>query len=244
MCVINQMGGQRVYNAKTYTVDNNCFFFDKCVFNSIFLKRKGDKKVGEYEEILADLIGISASTIHSWRVGESSPSDIEKIIDVASVFDLNDYKTLLKKKEGVVTMQITDRQKDSIKRIYDAVVVFFDTFDKTDGFNSYWHKICGMYKCDKEVQNALYDIADAEHEKVRLVLKKEYIELFRLDLYEKLEEYVYDYILDTYADEKSSYAYRFEAGVEKIDGTRDTLTTDEEITKAMKVLHELLEPYM
>ncbi len=232
------------YNSKTYIVDNINYCFDKGVFNSVFLKRKGDAKVGKYEEMLSDSIGVSASTIHSWRVGDSSPSDIDKIIDLASLLDLGDYKILLKKKEGVVVMQITDRQKDSIKRIYDAVVVFFDTFDKTDGFNSYWHKICGMYKSAREVQNALYDIADAEHEKVRLVLKKEYIELFRLDLYEKLEEYVYDYILDTYADEKLSYAYRFEAGVEKIDGTRDTLTTDEEIAKAMKELHEILEPYM
>ena len=230
--------------SKTYVVDNTCYCFDKRTFNSYFLKRKGDKKVGEYEERLAKIIGTATSTIHSWRVGEGSPSDIEKIIDLASVFDLNDYKILLIKKEGKHAMQITDRQKDSIKRIYDAVVVFFDTFDNTDGFNSYWHKICGNYKSAKEVEHALYDIADMEHEKVKLVLKKEYIELFRLDLYEKLEEYVYDYMLDTYADEKLSYAYRFEAGVEKIDGTRDTLTTDEEIVKAMKELHSILEPYM
>lgn len=37
---------------------------------------------------------------------------------------------------------------------------------------------------------------------------------------------------------------RFEAPVEKIDGTRDTLTTDEDYTLALKKINDILEAYM
>ena len=77
----------------------------------------------------------------------------------------------------------------------------------------------------------LYDIAETEQHKVEIVLAKEYIELYRLPVYGKLEEY--DDLCEIY-NGKLSYAYRFEAGVENIDGTRSDVTTSEDYMRALK----------
>ena len=230
-------------NTQTYTIDNVDYLFDKNVFKDLFNRMRKNGSVAELEEEIANEIGVGISTVHSWRVGDNSPSDIEKIKDLASSLKLSSYEILLKKKEGNKSMQITERQKDSIKRIYDSIVEYFDFFERTNGFNDIWMDICNEYNNARQIEDALYRIADTAQQKCILVLKKEYIELFRLDLYEELEEFVYDYLLDMY-NGKLSYAYRFEAGVENVDGTRYTLTTDEELTKAYKTINELLEPYM
>lgn len=230
-------------NTQTYTIDNVDYLFDKNVFKDLFNRMRKNGSVAELEEEIANEIGVGISTVHSWRVGDNSPSDIEKVKDLASSLKLSSYEILLKKKEGIKSMQITERQKDSIKRIYDSIIDYFDFFEQTNGFNDIWHDICSEYSNARQVENALYQIAETAQQKCVLVLKKEYIELFRLDLYEKLEEFVYDYLGDMY-NGKLSYAYRFEAGVENVDGTRYTLTTDEELTKAYKTINELLEPYM
>lgn len=230
-------------NTQTYTIENIDYMFDKNVFKDLFNRMRKGRNVAEFEEELANEIGVGISTVHSWRVGDNSPSDIEKVKDLATSLKLSSYEVLLKKKEGIKTMQISERQKDSIKRIYDAIIDFFDYFEQTNGFNDLWFDICDRYNNSRQIEDALYRIADKAQQKCILVVKKEYIELFRLDLYEQLEEFVYDYLLDMY-NAKLSYGYRFEAGVENVDGSRYTLTTEEELTKAYKIVNELLEPYM
>lgn len=39
-------------------------------------------------------------------------------------------------------MQISERQKDFLKRVYDTVIEYLDRLNMTDGFNGYWHKFC------------------------------------------------------------------------------------------------------
>lgn len=50
--------------------------------------------------------------------------------------------------------------------------------------------------------------------------------------------------LDEGCDGKLSYAYRFEAPVEKLDGSKDGVTTSEDYACAMKKVNEILEGYM
>ena len=62
------------------------------------------------------------------------------------------------------------------------------------------------------------------------------------NVYEDLCDFVYDVVFESY-DEKLGYAYRFEAPVEKIDGTQRGVTTEEDYNIVLNKIHEILEPY-
>lgn len=130
-----------------------------------------------------------------------------------------------------------------MKRIYDAVIEYLDLFQRTDGFNDYWHQFSGRGGELEQIENMLYEIAEKEQHKVELILAKEYIEIHKLPVYGLLEEYVCDDLYETY-NGKLSYAYRFEAPVENIDGIRSGVTTSEDYTHALKKINDILENYM
>ena len=60
------------------------------------------------------------------------------------------------------------------------------------------------------------------------------------------EYYLYgdEYGLWQIYDGKLDYACRFEAGVENVDGTRDTVTTDEDYQRYYKKLCEIIKKYL
>lgn len=232
-------------NIKTYSINGVSYQFDSNIFNQYFTLRRKEQGVTseEFERELGKEMHVSESTIHSWRFGKNGPSSLDIVKQIADYFDVAMVIDILKKVEEREIVQTTERQKDSIKRIYDAVIVYLDFFEKTDGFNDLWHKIANMCQSSKEVESSLYDIAENQIRKIELILQQEYIELHRLDVYSELVEYVSDFLFDTF-DGKLSYGYRFEAGVEKVDGTRDTVTTYEDYTRALKRINEIIEPYM
>ena len=130
-----------------------------------------------------------------------------------------------------------------MKRIYDAIIEYLDTFQRTDGFNDYWYNLAEQGTKTEYIEDLLYEIAEKEQHKVELVLSKEYIELHKLPVYGRLEEYVCDDLCEIY-NGKLSYAYRFEAPVENVDGTRGGVTTSEDYTRALKKINDVLENYM
>ncbi len=230
---------------KIYKIDDKCYQFDSNAFNNFFsinCKKNGINKL-ELEADLGEELSVSHSAVHSWRFGENGPSDIETVMNIAKVLEISDHMLLLKERKENNNMQITERQKDSLKRIYDAIIDYLEHFQRSDGFNNYWHELCRQGIEPKYVEHKLYEIAEDSQHIVELVLLKEYIELHNLPIYEQLEEYVYDDLGDIY-NGKLSYAYRFEAGVEKVDGTRDTVTTDEDYTQAIKKINDIMEMYM
>ena len=230
---------------KIYKIDDKCYQFDSNAFNNFFsisCKKSGINKL-EFETDLGEELSVSHSAVHSWRFGENGPSDIETVMNIASVLEISDHMLLLKERKEKSFMQITERQKDSLKRIYDAVIDYLDHFQRSYGFNNYWHMLCDQGMEPIYVESELYKIAEEAQHKVELVLMKEYIELHNLPIYEQLEEYVYDDLVEIY-NGKLSYAYRFEAGVENADGTRDTVTLDEDYTQAIKKFDDIMEAYM
>ena len=230
---------------KNFTIDGKNMQFDSVSFKEFFDSRR--KKAGitvlDYETELGEVLSVSGSAIHNWRFGINGPSDVETIKQLAEYLELSDYQLLLKDGKEQMTMQISERQKDSLKRIYDAVIDFLEEFQKSDGFNNYWFDFERQGVDPKRIKQKLYELAEDEQHKVELVLQKEYVELHKLPVYSQLEEYVYDDLSDTY-DGKMSFAYRFEAGVENKDGTRDTVTTEEDYTQALKKINGILEGYM
>ncbi len=232
-------------NLKTYDIDGKKMQFNTGIFKNLFhqCRVKRNLNITDYEIELGDEAGVDKSTIHAWRSGQNGPADIEIIKKLAIKLEVSDYKLLLQERKDKMIMQISERQKDSLKRIYDAVIEFLDEFQQTDGFNDYWLKFCDMGINPKKVESKLYDVAEEKQHKVEVVLLKEYIELHNLPVYSQLEDYVYDDLCDTY-NEKLSYAYRFEASVENVDGTRSGVTTLEDYARALNRINELMVTYM
>lgn len=230
---------------KAYMIDGCKMQFDSNFFRKLFAsnRRKKGISVLDYEMKLGESIGVSSNAIHNWRFGVNAPSDVEFIRDLASCLGLGEYKLLLEERKETMAMQITERQKNSLKRIYDAVVEYLDAFQNTDGFNEYWHELSEHGLNSRQIEDKLYSIAETEQHKVQLVLDKEYIEIHKLEVYNKLEEYVYDDLCDIY-NGKLSYAYRFEASAMNADGTRMGVTTGEDYTQALKKINSIIEPYM
>ena len=231
-------------NTKTFNIDGIFMQFDSIAFDKFFKtnQKKQGYRVLDYEVELGDKLNVSNNAIHNWRFGTNGPVDVDTIKELAKYLSINDYKLLLKKGRDK-TMTVTERQKDSLKRIYDAVIEYLDKFDRTDGFNDIWHDLAEQGNDPKYIEDMLYELAESEVHKVDLVIKKEYIEIHKLPVYDQLREYVWEDLYDTF-DGKLSYAYRFEAPVEKVDGTPSGITTDEDYNKALKRINELLEVYM
>lgn len=231
-------------STKKFNIDGKNVQFDSVAFGDFFTsyRKKVDISVEDYEIELGEALNVSSSAIHSWRFGVNGPSDIDTIKQLADILDVSNYMLLLKESEENKVMQISERQKDSLKRIYDAVIDYLDKFRKTDGFNDYWGKLSDECSDSTWIENMLYDIAEAEQHKVECILQKEYIELYRLPVYGQLEEFVYDDLTETY-NGKLSYAYRFEAPVENEDGSRG-LTTYEDYILALKNINSIMGNYM
>lgn len=220
-------------------IDNDAYYyfnFEK--FIELFYRCRSKKKlqVGKLEEELAKYVNKDTSTVHNWRYKTSGPSDIDTIKLISKFFEINDYKILLieGKEKGNIDMKLSDLQLLSIKRVYDAIIDFLDEFEKSDGFNDYW---IDLKVSPKEREGELWDIAESRRKKVELVVQKEYMFLKNTQIYEDLEEYVYDDLYNTY-DGKLSYAYRFEAGV---DGHP---TTGEDYYNALEKINNIIDKYV
>lgn len=251
---------------RTYKIGDAEYNFNKDIFNELVrsYKEKNElRKAKEFEERFTSELGIGRTTYIDWKNGNSSPNselDIQKISDFLK---LSDWKLLLKRENKDNMNSPTERQRDSLKLIYNAVIDYLKIFDETNGFNDLWHKLIAIEveqnkdisdkissekfdpnKIDpKRIENKLYEIAENEALKILNVIKHEKIVLIGLNnVYEDLCDFVYDVVFESY-DEKLGYAYRFEAPVEKIDGTQRGVTTEEDYNIVLNKIHEILEPY-
>ncbi|MBP1554378.1 MAG: helix-turn-helix transcriptional regulator [Oscillospiraceae bacterium] len=127
---------------KTYNVDGVLMQFNTIAFKELFNKHSNENriKITDNEFRIGDFVGVSKDAVRSWKFGKNGPSDVETIIKLADYFKV-DYKMLLKNKNEAKAMQISERQKDSLKRIYDSIIEYLVIFKQTDGFNEYWHKL-------------------------------------------------------------------------------------------------------
>ena len=236
---------------KVYKLEGKEYTFNTDVFKNLFkdfkktTEKKTNKKITnlDLEYRISEYVNIGSDAVHAWYCGGNAPIGIEFVQKLAEFFQLQDFHLLLLEKKEEVTMQITERQKDSLKRIYDAIIDYLEKFLKTDGFNDLWFDFRNQGYEDKHIESKLYDTAEYEQDKVMLVVKKEYIELHRLPVYNQIVDYVQDTLTEVY-NCKLSYAYRFEAGVENMDGTRTTKTTSEDYWWALREIHNIRCEYM
>ncbi len=217
--------------------NNSYYYFNTKMFLDLFtsLKKVSRKKVSELEIEIAEALHVSKETIHNWRFCTCGPGSIELINDIKNFFKSEDIETLLvssKRKEK--SMNLTDLQILSLKRIYDSIIDFLFIFNNSDGFNDYWYDL----KCSSdEREDKLYDIAFNEIDKVILTYKKEHIFLKDFDFYNEIGSFIYNDLYDTF-DGKLSYAYRFEA-IPDVNPT-----TNDDYYKALEKINSIIEEIM
>lgn len=190
------------------------FCFDE--FNNQFnvYKNTNGKMVKEVEEKIAEKANVSQSAVHQWKYEKNGPSEIEMIKAIADLFGIKNYKIFLRERSNIVK-NWTEKQENSVKRVYDAVIDFLFEFEQTMGFNDLYVDIKNKYNSeginisDKNIVDEIYRYADRKLNEVHNVLRKEYFYLCGFSIYEELSAYMYNDLSDIYWG-KCSYAYRFE----------------------------------
>ena len=89
------------------------------------------------------------------------------------------------------------------------------------------------------IEDKLYDYAMKQIDNVNLILKQEYFYLHNLSIYDNLNTFINDDLINTF-DGKLSYAYRFESLVEDYNGNRGA-TTSEDYLKALNKINGIIE---
>lgn len=225
-------------NTRKYDVEGQKKDFNFEAFITAFkaFHRRRKIKVSEAEAYLADQLHISQDAVHSWRNKRNAPADLETVKALAKALKMSDYTTILCDTEGAHNMNhLTERQKDAVKRIYDACISYLHEFYYSDGFNEYWlnYKDAGYNNPEEKISESV----EAKLRKIDLVMSQEYFDLHGCQIYEDLYEYVNEDLIDIY-NGKISYAYRFEA---MVDGNP---TTDDDYTKALNRLNEIIKAFI
>lgn len=132
---------------RTFIIDGKEMQFNLTFFNNIFkTKARQDKKgIGELEEELATAIYVEKSTVHAWRNRVNGPSDIDKVEQIAEFFSMNKYDFLIEVEEmityenigkedyrPITSIHFGDREKDSVKRVYQEMLNFMNRRIKYD----------------------------------------------------------------------------------------------------------------
>ena len=228
-------------NTKIFTIDNSEYQFDFSAFNIMFNKHCQFCRIkkGDFEEELAEKLNVSSSAVHNWRNIKNGPSELEMIKILSDIFKI-DYKNLLKKiRKDIPKMKYEQYQLESIKRIYDAIIIFLEEFLNTDGFNDLWLEFIDKGINKEFIEDKLYDYAMKQINNVNLILKQEYFYLHNLRIYDNLNTFINDDLINTF-DGKLSYAYRFESLVEDYNGNRGA-TTSEDYLKALNKINGIIE---
>ena len=228
-------------NLRIFPIDGTDMQFNREAYKRQVRVHIENKKLTKEKYLLelSDLINVSPKTLDSWY-SNSGPSDLGKIKSLANCWKM-DYKLLLEEvKTTKMNLRYTNAQLDAIRRIYWAVIEFLEEFRTTNGFNDL------LYDFHNKVNRpeiATEDYAMKKVERIGLLCSKEYFDLHDLEIYDKLTDYVYDMLPDTFIG-KCGYAYRFEAMVENLDGTIFGTTTESDYEQALQSLNRIMEKYV
>ena len=239
-------------NSRKFEIDQKAYLFDKKAYKSMIDRKLISKTEGsikkiskeQYYEELSEALSVSSSTVKSWYYEQNGgPSDLDLVKSLAIYWHI-DYMSLLKPvKEDIImsSAKYSEKQMGSLYRIYKSIICFLDEFEHTDGFNNWWYEMedegirPADYLIEEKAMKLMFD--------VEKIFKSEYFYLHGMDVYEKLQDYIYDFMPDMFMG-KCSYAYRFEAGIPTVDGKIVDVTTSEDLVKAEQLLEEIMEQYV
>lgn len=249
---------------RSYIFESEEYIFDFKAFQDLLLQYKRCKGITSKMELykdIADRTKVGESTIRSWIRGVNAPNKLEDIKKIAEVLGVKNWGLLVKKTMNNrlickdITQSITDRQRESLKKIYNYILEFLDDFVETKGFCDCWKIVTKPEYQDilmnktlkgKDVvrlcKTELYDYGETKIDKLTKLIHREYLDLYRIDtIYKDLLEYVEYDLFDTF-NGKFSYEYRY--GHFKLSDDQIFISSAEEDSlKALKKLNEMLEPY-
>ena len=168
--------------------------------------------LSQCDEILAHKLNIGSGTVHGWRYERNGPGTLKMIKTLAEELGLESHMELLYTNErtednSLMKITVTERQLDSLKKIYDAFIIFLDEYARTNGFNDYcpdFNEIDDNNEREYK-KNTFYRELHEKMYKVALVYEQETIVLHLLNL-EELEDLIYEDLPPLYADQLDSRA--------------------------------------
>lgn len=199
---------------RTFRINGANFFFDfeafREQFRSYCLRSQPNTPLSKCEVVLAEKLHVSSGTVHGWRFYKNGPADLDTIRAIALEFGLGDYLSLLysndiqEKTEEMIIMElpVTERQRDSLKKIYDQIILFLDEYSITEGFNSYWSEYGDFEDEEKQpaIASKIYEQVNKKQHEIEIVLQQEFVVLHKLDI-DELEDLIYEDLPILYQDQ-------------------------------------------
>ena len=176
------------------------------------------------EELLAEKLGIGPGTVHGWRYEKNGPKDLDTVKELSAELGLESHMELLYTNEHMeedkcmentipVKITVTERQLDSLKKIYDAFIIFLDEYGRTEGFNDYcpdFNKIKDLNQRNSAKMKFYMGLHD-KIDMIALVYQQETVVLHQLDM-EDLEDLLYEDLIELYMDQLN-HGFRFNAKI-------------------------------
>lgn len=219
-------------STRKFVLDGADYYFNFVTFKQFF-NHFANGKIGAYEAELGDSIGVSKETIHAWRNKCNGPSDLEKIKDIAEVWNI-DYFTLLKKGDVITNINLSDRQKNSVYRVYSFISDFLAVFSESGGLFAEFPQGIEIAKTQEEQ----VEFANKKYMDVKLACLREYTEIGKHPLYEEIKDFIENdlielYLYDDSCDKKIDFEYRQFYN----DGFEDEV-------KCRKKLNDIIDKYI
>ena len=241
-------------NFTIFEIKGGNYIFSSTEFKKAFDSFKNEQKlkVQNLEQTIADKACVTKESVHNWRFGSNGPSTLEQIRSIASCLSIKDYMLLMREdikmeyKGSFDTLQI-----EAARRIFGEIINFLHEFLHTDGFNNYWFEISDKLKNkygndydSDSVLEKLENFVDKKYRKIILAYEKEYIILKNHPIYGEIENLLYSEngLQDCYIG-KLSFAYRFEAPVENVNGEQSGVTTYEDYEIANNKVRSVFDKY-
>ena len=241
-------------NFTIFEIKGGNYIFSSTKFKKAFDSFKSEQKlkVQDLEEIIADKTGVSKESVHNWRFASNGPSTLEQIRSIASCLSIKNYMLLMREDIKMENKGYFDTlQIEAARRIFGEIINFLHEFLHTDGFNNYWFEISDKLKNkygndydSDSVLEKLESFVDKKYRKIILAYEKEYIILKNHPIYGEIENLLYSEngLQDCYIG-KLSFAYRFEAPVENVNGEQSGVTTYEDYEIAINKVRTIFDKY-
>ena len=238
---------------RTYIIKGQRQAFYFSMFRKAFSEQAAARGVGitPLELELGNAVGVSQDAVHQWRFGHSAPGDLETVSGIARFLGLALDDLLITAEEDSMD-KLTDRQRDSIARIYKEIADYLLVFEQADGFvwNNYRIKAGSPLLKYTITSNELVedgetivfadgaDYGEAAWRYARHALEREWVELGNHPLYEELYTFIDDYLLEIWSG-KTDPDYRFEPN--ETDELRGVWVDAE---RARKAAREIIGKYL
>ncbi len=177
-------------NTRRTFEDNGKFYrFNTKAFKSCMTNEAKNRNMTmqKFIEDFAEEIGVSIESVKNWFYNRTGVSSVERVTKIADYLHIDRSVLVIEEDGGNDMIQLTEKEKDAAKRIYDVLVWFLDAFKNSDGFNSWWNDYKEQENHDPE--DAVFERITQMEERVQLVLDQEYFDLHDQEIYDEFCEF-------------------------------------------------------